>query len=68
MAKMTEKKLKALVSEAFYKVGTNRQFMIMDTPKIMAAGMEAGRNGQDIEAAVAAACDKYECKKDVVAS
>jgi len=54
-----EKRMEAAVSAAFNQHGSNIQFSIMDLPKIHAAGMAAGRAGQDIEAAVIEAIGKY---------
>lgn len=64
MARKTkeEKRIEDATEAAFNKVGNCRQFNIMDLGKIHDAGMSAGRAGQDIEAAVSAACDKYESK------
>lgn len=64
MARMTkeEKRIHTAVGVAFNRIGNRRQFNMMDLPKIMDAGMAAGMNGQDIEAAVSAACDQYEIK------
>lgn len=55
-----DKRIEAAVNAAFYKHGNCRQFSIMDLGKIRNAGIEAGKAGQDINAAVAAACDEYE--------
>lgn len=65
MARKTkeEKRIDAEVEAAFYKVGGNRQFNIMDLGKIHDAGKTAALNGQDVLVAVSAACDKYEIKK-----
>ena len=62
MARMTkqEKIIEKAAEAAFHKVGSNRQFSIFDLSKIQAAGVEAGKAGKDIEAAVSAACDIYE--------
>lgn len=65
MARKTneEKRIEAAVNAAFYKHGDCRQFSIMDLGKIRNAGIAAGKAGQDIDAAVAAACDQYEVAK-----
>lgn len=57
-----EKRIQAAVEAAFKKIGNNRQFGIFDLAKINNAGNAAGKAGQDIEAAVSAACDQYEVK------
>ena len=57
-----EKRIEAAVAAAFRKVGSNRQFNIFDLAKINNAGNAAAKAGQDIEAAVAAACDQIEIK------
>jgi hypothetical protein len=57
-----EKRIEAAAEAAFNKVGRGRQFDVMDLGKIHDAGVAAGVAGQDIEAAVSAACDKYEVK------
>lgn len=59
-------RIERAVDAAFLKVGSNRQFGIFDLSKIMAAGTAAAKAGQDIEAAVSAACDQYEHKATVV--
>jgi hypothetical protein len=49
--------------DAAVKTHTNgRQFNIFDLSKINDAGQAAGKAGQDIDAAVKAACEKYEIK------
>lgn len=64
MARKTkeEKRIEKATEAAFNKVGNRRQFNIMDLGKIHAAGIAAGKTGQDIEAAVSAACDQFEIK------
>ena len=62
MARKKKDPMAAAVEAAFNKVGNRRQFPMMDLPKIHAAGMDAARAGLDVEAAVAAACDRYEHK------
>lgn len=64
MARKTkqEKALEAAIEAAFNRHGSNRQFNIMDLSKISAAGRAAAAAGQDVEAAVKAACDQYEIK------
>lgn len=57
-----EKLIEAAVDAAFKKFGSNRQFNIFDLAKIRNAGNAAAKAGQDIEAAVSAACDQYEVK------
>jgi len=65
MARKTkeEKRIEAAVDAAFSKVGNRRQFNIFDLSKIQAAGVAAGKAGEDIEAAVSKACDQYEIKE-----
>lgn len=64
MARQTkqEKQTQAAIEAAFSKHGNCRQFNIMDLGKITGAGKAAAGAGQDIEAAVKAACDQYEQK------
>jgi len=57
-----EKQVQAAVEAAFKKHGTNRQFNIFDLAKINNAGNAAAKAGQDIDAAVLAACEQYEIK------
>lgn len=63
-----EKQVEAAAEAAFKKVGSSRIFSIMDLGKIQDAGIQAaGTEGEinvaAIEAAVSAACDKFEIKK-----
>lgn len=58
-----EKKIETDVDAAFSKIGSNRRFDIMDLGKIHDAGVQAGLAGLDIEAAVKAACERYEIKE-----
>ena len=58
-----EKRIEVAVEAAFRKVGSNRQFKIFDLAKISNAGNVAAKAGQDIEAAVAKACDQFEIKE-----
>jgi hypothetical protein len=65
MARKTkqQKATEAAIDAAFAKYGSNRQYGVFDLSKITAAGQKAADLGQDIEAAVQAACDQYEIKK-----
>ena len=64
MARRTKEEIRIAkaTDAAFYKHGTNKQFKIFDLAKITAAGTLAGRAGEDIEAAVIAAIERYETK------
>lgn len=64
MARKTkaEKALEARIEAAFQKYGSNRQFNVFNLSKITKAGEDAASRGEDVEAAVSAACDQYEEK------
>jgi hypothetical protein len=58
-AKLKGKKLDAEINRLFKQHGNNIQFHIMDLGKIHKAGADAAASGEDIEAAVVAAINKY---------
>ncbi len=60
---LKQKRIAREVELAFYAVGCNRQFNIMDLSKIHRAGEAAGERGEDIATEVAAACDQYAIKE-----
>ena len=65
MARKTkeEKRIEKEIEVAFNDHGNSRQFNIMDLNKIHAAGLTAGKAGQDIDAAIRSACDIYEVRR-----
>jgi hypothetical protein len=61
MARKTkeEKRIESESEAAFKKHGSGIEFDIFDLSKISKAGEDAGKAGEDIEAAVIAAIEKY---------
>jgi hypothetical protein len=64
MARQTkeDKRIEKAVDEAFKKNSSGIQFNVMDLGKISEAGIKAGKEGKDIEAAVKEAIEKYRIK------
>lgn len=61
MARKTkeDKRIEAAVDAAFTRHSSNVQFDVFNVGKVLDAGRTAGKNGQDIEAAVIAAIQQY---------
>ncbi len=64
MARMSkqEKAIKENVDAAFLKYSNGNPINMMDIGKVLDAGRDAAKNGQDIDAAVKAAFEKYAAK------
>jgi hypothetical protein len=60
--KPTAKTIDQMVEKAFYAVANRRQFPIMSLGRIHAAGVVAYHAGDDVQAAVSAACDVHALK------